>query len=240
MARVDRVSEVAERIERTIISGELAAGDLLPSEREYSARLGVSRSVVREAFGRLTSLGLVRSFQGSGTRVAAPDGRLITVGYQRLLSGRDYRLEDLAAVRLPLETTIADLAARTRTAAHLERLEQTQAILGDPSRSLEEHVKADLEFHAVLADASGNPLFGIVLAPIQELLIESRRRTLGRFGAALAFGHHRRVLAAVADGDPEAAAEAMRFHIQTNFQHLHEVEDATGPTGSNRGRARPG
>ncbi len=224
MSRVDRVSEVAERLERSILSGERAPGDLLPSEREISAQLGVSRSVVREALGRLGSLGLVRSVHGSGTRVEIPSGRPITEGYRRLLGQREFRLEELAAVRLPLETTIAGMAAATRSEAHLTRLEGTQGILADPTQSLEAHVDADLAFHATLADATGNALFGLVLAPIQELLIESRRKTLGRYGAQIAHGHHAKILDAVRVGDAEAAASAMRAHIEANFQHLHECE----------------
>src|SRR5262245_65521989 len=114
MSRVDRVSQVVDRFERAILSGELAPGDLMPSEREISAAMGVSRSVVREALGRLASLGLVRSVHGSGTRVEAPSGRQVTVGYQRLLQRADVRLEDLAGVRLPLEVAIAALAATHR------------------------------------------------------------------------------------------------------------------------------
>ena len=227
MSRVDRVSEIAIQFEQAILSGELAPGDLLPSEREISARQGVSRSVVREALGRLTSLGLVRSMHGSGTRVEVPNGRQVSVGYRRLLHRADCRLEDLAAVRLPLETTIAALAATRRTDDHLARLAQAQEVLGDPAQALDAHVKADLEFHATLADATGNTLFHVILEPMQELLIESRRRTLGRYGSELAHRHHARILDAVRRGDPETAAEAMRDHIEANFQHIHEVA-ATG------------
>jgi DNA-binding FadR family transcriptional regulator len=220
MARADRVTEVAQYIEEAILSGKLAPGDALPSERDISAALGVSRTVVREAIGRLSSLGLVRSVHGSGTRVEAPSDKPITAGYRRLLRRGEVDLSHLAAVRLPLETTIAGLAARHRTAEHLERLARTQEVLGNPRRTLEAHVQADLDFHATLAEASGNPLFGIVLAPIQELLIESRRRTLGRHGAELAHGHHAAILKAVEAGDAEAATRAMHTHILTNFEHL--------------------
>jgi DNA-binding FadR family transcriptional regulator len=64
MSRTDHVSQVADQLERAILSGEFTAGDLLPSERELSGRLGVSRGVVREALGRLGSLGLIRSVHG--------------------------------------------------------------------------------------------------------------------------------------------------------------------------------
>jgi DNA-binding FadR family transcriptional regulator len=228
MSKVDRVSQVADDLEKAILSGKLAPGAQLPSERELSAELGVSRSVVREALGRLASLGLVRSVHGSGTRVAAPDSRQVTVGYQRLLASPAYCLEDLGAVRLPLETAIAAAAAAQRTDAHLERLERTQAVLGNPKRSLEAQVRADQEFHAILADATGNPLFQVVLAPIQELLIQSRWRSLGQFGADLAHKHHARILAAVRAGDSAAAAGAMRAHLEANLQHLGAIDRKAG------------
>jgi len=223
MARNDNVSQLADQLERAILSGELAPGDLLPSERDISAQRGVSRSVVREALGRLASLGLVKSQHGSGTRVEAPNTRQVTLGYQRLLAGPDFRMEHLAEVRLPLETTIAGLAAAARDDHHLSLLEKTQKVLGNPRRTLEAHVQADLDFHALLADATGNPLFRTVLAPIQQLLIDSRRRTLGRYGTDIAVEHHAKILEAVRSQDAGAARRAMRAHIEANFQHLHEA-----------------
>ena len=227
MPHADRVTQTARRIEQDILSGKLAPGDSLPSEREISAEMGVSRSVVREALGRLASLGLVRSVHGSGTRVEAPSGKPITTGYQILLRRGEVRLADVAAVRLPLETAIAAEAARRRTDEHVARLEAAQAALADRRGALEAHVKADLQFHAVLAEATGNPLFGLVLAPIQELLIETRRRTVGRHGAALAHEHHARILDAVRAGNPAAAAEAMRAHLEANYRHLSDEPDPT-------------
>lgn len=225
MSRTDHVSQVADRLERAILSGEFAAGDLLPSERDLSERLSVSRSVVREALGQLRSLGLIRSVHGSGTRVEAPNDRTVTLGYQRLLQRPDFHMEQLAEVRLPLETTIAALAATKRNSEHIERLKAAQKILHNVRRSLEIHVRADLDFHAALADASGNPFFQTVLAPIQQLLIESRRRTLGRYGSEIAYRHHNQILAAVEAGDADVAARAMREHIETNYRHLHQDGD---------------
>jgi GntR family transcriptional repressor for pyruvate dehydrogenase complex len=231
MAHADRVNEVARHLEQAILLGKLMPGDQLPSERDISAELGVSRSVVREALGRLASLGLVRTVQGSGTRVAAPSDRPIRVGYQRLLQHGEVKLSHLAQVRLPLETAIAALAAQQRSEDHLVRLEATQAILAQPRSTLDAHVQADLEFHALLAEASGNPLFGLVLAPIQELLIESRRRTLGRHGVQLAHEHHAAILEAVRRQDGAAAAAAMRHHIEANFEHLCRDEADSAATG---------
>lgn len=223
MPAIDRVSEVVAHFEHRILSGQLAPGDLLPAERALCVELGVSRSVVREAIGRLASLGLVQSVHGSGTRVQVPSGRPIAEGYQRLLRQGELELGHLAQVRLPLETTIAGLAAVHRTDDHLDRLAATQDALTHSRATLDMQVRADVEFHGVLAEASGNPLFGLVLSPIQELLIESRRRTLGRHGALLAAEHHAIILDAVRSQDEAAAVAAMRRHLEASGSHLKEA-----------------
>ncbi|MFO0964487.1 MAG: FCD domain-containing protein [Gemmataceae bacterium] len=221
---LDRVTQVVTYLEKAIQAGEYRPGDSLPPEREMSSRLGVSRSVVREAIGRLASLGLVQSVHGSATRVQAPTSKPIVQGYRRLLQGSSAKLDQLAAVRLPLETTIAELASQHRSDEQLERMEKTQAILADAQASLEAHVKADLEFHALLAEATGNPLFHVVLAPIQELLIKSRRLTLGKYGADIAVAHHRLILDAVRRRDSAAARAAMLQHMRLNLEHLRPAE----------------
>jgi DNA-binding FadR family transcriptional regulator len=219
----DRVSEIVALFERRILSGELAPGDALPPERALCDELNVGRSTVREAISRLASMGLVRTLHGSGTRVEAPSGRPIAEGYERLIRrGGEPNLAQLAQVRLPLETTIAGLAALHRTDDHLARMDRTQAELADAARPLEDQVQSDLEFHAVLAEASGNPFFGMILAPMQELLIQSRRRTVGKYGARMAYDHHAAILDAVRRRDEASAIEAMRNHLEIAIHQLEE------------------
>lgn len=226
-AATDRVAEITAHLERMILSGKLRTDDRLPPERELAEQWDVSRSVVREAIGRLAALGLVRSRQGSGTRIAAPDGSHQLLNYEWMLKQGLVRLEHLSAVRLPLETTIAALAAEHRTDAHLRELAKTQRALGSEKHALKTHVEADVRFHAVLCEASQNPLFQIILAPIQEQLIESRRRTLGRYGTKWAFEHHAKILAAVERRNAAAAREAMREHIMANSYHLTLLRSET-------------
>lgn len=236
MSISDRVAVVVDELERMILKEGLGPGDRLPTERDLAAKLTVSRSVVREAIKRLQSLGRVSSLQGSGTRVASPSGEQVAAGYRWLFQHTDLRLEHLGTVRLPLETTIATLAAQHRTDEQLERLAAAQAILGDESRSLKALVEADVEFHAILAEATGNPIFQMILGPIQELLVESRRRTLSRFGARLAHEHHEKILAAVKAQRPQVASKAMAEHLRTNVAHLSQLD--TDPAASTHARRK--
>jgi GntR family transcriptional repressor for pyruvate dehydrogenase complex len=77
-----------------------------------------------------------------------------------------------------------------------------------------------VRFHALLAESTGNPIFGLLLQPLAELLIQSRRKTLSQFGADLAAEHHARILDAVARRRAKAAAAAMEMHLRTNAEHL--------------------
>jgi GntR family transcriptional repressor for pyruvate dehydrogenase complex len=222
---LDRVSDISRQLERAIVEGDYLPGQRLPPERLLSSQFQVSRSVVREALGRLASLGLVESRQGSGTRVTSPNGRQVSLGYERLLREVPERLADLAAVRITLETSIAALAAQHRRPEHLRELERLQQILHQPRKSLAAHVKADGDFHATLAEAAGNPFFSLVLAPIHDLLTESRLQTLKRFGAAIAWQHHQRILDAVRAQDADEAARAMEEHLTVNSRHLSEIDE---------------
>jgi GntR family transcriptional repressor for pyruvate dehydrogenase complex len=223
MLHIDRVAQIISQLERSIRSGEFIPGDRLPSEREFSARLGVSRSVIREAFGCLAGQGLVKSYRGSGTRVEPPNSRPVTAGLHRLLGEADHRLEDLCAVRAVLEPPIAALAAIHRTEEHLARMEKTQAIHRNPRRSLKTYVQADMDFHATLAEACGNPIFMIILEPVQELLRESRRQTIGHYGLMFISEPHDRILGAVRARDPENASRAMREHIEIATTQIAEL-----------------
>jgi len=219
----DRVSEIVAHLEKLILSGKLQPNDRLPPERDLAEQWEVSRSVVREAIGRLAALGLVRSRQGSGTRIALPDGSHQLLNYAWMLKRGLVRIEHLCTVRLPLETTIAALAAEHRTDAHLRALREAQRSFGNPKNTLKVHVEADVRFHAILGEATGNPLFQIILAPVQELLIESRRRALGRYGNKAAHEQHAKILDAVTRRDVEEAGEAMRVHILYNSQNISAI-----------------
>ena len=165
---------------------------------------------------------IVRAFRDALARRGPDHGGSFSDG---ALAFGHRRLADLADVRLTLETSIAALAAQHRRPEHLRELERLQQILHQPRKSLAAHVKADGDFHATLAEAAGNPFFSLVLAPIHDLLTESRLQTLRRFGASIAWQHHQRILEAVRSQDADEAARAMEEHLTVNSRHLSEIDE---------------
>lgn len=232
--KLDCVSKVAYHFERAILRGELQPGDRLPSERAISAEMNVSRTAVREALGRLQSLGLISRRHGSGTRVLPPDSTSVRSAYERSLRQWAGRMKDVYEVRLLLEAEIAALAARNRTAAQIAELEQTQNVLGKTGATLEERARADMRFHMVLAEATGNPMFPVVLAPVQDVLMEMTRRKRSEWPDKAAAAHER-ILAAVRAGDSEAAAGAMRDHLNYRLERIAELPlNGRGPATKRR------
>ena len=70
--------EVADQIERLILSDELLVGDGLPSERTLAKQMGISRNILREAISMLTQKGLLEVRPGTGTFVVRPGSEFLS------------------------------------------------------------------------------------------------------------------------------------------------------------------
>lgn len=62
--------QIVKQIEELVLRGELAPGSLLPTERRLAEQLNINRTTVSVAYDELRSKGLIRSIQGSGTRIS--------------------------------------------------------------------------------------------------------------------------------------------------------------------------
>lgn len=219
------VQEVADQLREQILTGHFAPDRLFPPEGRLSQTLGVSRTVIREAMRILRAQGLVEVSQGRQPRVKPADPQDVVDTLGVFLQRGDHPLLHLIEVRVPLETEIAALAARRATPAQIETLQA--GIHGiDAARKLDDQIEADIEFHNLLADASGNPVFRLLLGALAGLMRKSRRRTLSRTGRQRANAGHLAVLRAVSERDPERAREAMREHLAMAQQDLLAEEAA--------------
>lgn len=221
VSRTSLTESVVERVEHWIVSSRQPAGARLPSERELARRFAVSRIVVREALGRLEARGLIEVRAGVGTFVAEAKAASAAASLSLFLSRSEVGLEHLFDVRLALEPAMAAAAARSADeeaiAAMFATVDLTDGIVRDLSRepdAVESYAWADLEFHQLLAQASDNPLYDVLLAPLIDRLLDVRRSGALLPGAARrANAGHRKVLDAVAAHEPGRAAEAMRGHL---------------------------
>lgn len=189
---------VVLRLRERILNGELPAGMRLV-EQQLSDEMDVSRVPVREALQQLAAEGLVKLERRRGASVA------------QLTEQKVY---DMVEVRALLEGVNAQLAALRRGPAEVARL---RTILESGTRAVAAHRKdrcreVNRSVHAALAEIIDNSV-------LSEMMLSIRRKT------ALAFRpdrkereyesweEHARVLKAVIDGDPAAAAHAAITHV---------------------------
>jgi GntR family transcriptional repressor for pyruvate dehydrogenase complex len=113
-----------------------------------------------------------------------------------------------------------DLAALADALARM--VSSAERALANPAAEDLFH-EADIAFHRALIGATGNRALGSLTEPIHRAL-GAARRPLARPDLRVARGlpEHERILAAVAQADPDAAREAMRAHLETVERYLHE------------------
>lgn len=218
-----RAEMVVDRITNSIINGDLTDGEMLPPEKELCLDLGVSRSVLREAVRVLAAKGLILVKQGHGTFVKQPKIDIPEEAVRNYLMTRSFSLHQLMEVRRPIELEIARLAALRRDESHLAAMEKSLEVMADDLASDEAYAEADADFHRSLIEASGNPIFGIMIRSIMVNLHISRQLAIRHFGIEVVSSEHTAVLEAIRSGDSEAARQKMKTHMDRAVERIDKT-----------------
>ncbi len=224
------VHTAMQAINAHIKDHRLRVGDTLPGEAHFAAALGVSRAVMREAFGALAALRLIDVGNGRKPRVGALDGSVIAASLEHAVSTAQISVPDVWDVRRTIEQRTAALAAISRTeeeAREILDLAEAMARDGDDMARVTEH---DIAFHRAIARASHNVLFMQIVAsftPLMEVAVPTAWRTRpAKKQKKLMLDRHRAVARAIAAGDAEAAAAAMAAHFDTAIGDLLKANPA--------------
>jgi GntR family transcriptional repressor for pyruvate dehydrogenase complex len=200
-------------------------GERIPTERELSERLGVSRSTVREAVQFLQALGVLEIRHGSGTFVTASARRTqeLRREWRRWTQRHAGRVRELLEVRQGIESFAAELAAQRVAfgAASASGVEAMEQALDEMQRARDDTdvpalVRSDMQFHRALSEATGN----LALVELTELLSRElvRERAAswdldGRPDRSLV--EHAEIYRAVAAGDAAGARAAVLSHLRS-------------------------
>lgn len=218
LTHVSRSAQVRDQLEAAIRRGDYAVGDRLPSERELTELLGVSRVSVREAIRSLEAVGLVHVRHGDGCFVADPAERPGRELARWLDLHRDEVL-DLLRVRGALDELAAEEAAGRRDPRELEAVRAAHEAFAEavqrPGATVDELTALDVAFHTALARASGSALLANLLADLHEHLADSRRVGFHPRGRPPASAQeHAAIVEAVEAGRRAAARRAAAAHIE--------------------------
>ena len=199
-----------------IVSGQLQAGDKLPSENQISRTYDVSRPVIREALLRLQADGLVYSRQGAGSFVKSrPPAGLIQFAAPSDVAG----LLRCFEARLPFEGAAASLAAQRATPEDVATIESTFRELELALEGEQLADEADFAFHMAIARATQNEFFVNILSSLNSSMIAGMRVALSisKRGSPervlRIIEEHRAIVTAISVGDSTGADLSMRYHI---------------------------
>jgi DNA-binding FadR family transcriptional regulator len=209
---------VVSELVTAIRAGRLRQGEKLPSERQLSEQLGVSRVSVREGLRMLELLEVIEVRQGRGAFVVSsdvrPSGRLL----RHWLSAHRGEVLELLEVREALEATAAALAA-DRSA----RIDVPGAL---DEADLEALVDQDLKFHNSIASASGNPVLASLISELNGTLAESRFAMFAIPGRPKrSHADHIEIAKTIGAGDAAAACAAMQAHIAETRADIGSMPD---------------
>jgi len=215
VAREPRLSDkVADLMLETILSRKLKDGDRLPSERELGEQFGVSRTVIREAVRSLVAKGIIEVQSGSGLRVSAVGPAAVRESMSLFLRAGMLDFEKVHEVRALLEVHIAGVAAERATEVDVDQLRQVHERLRGETEDVEAAARDDLEFHRLIAVATQNDLYLLLMDSIGSALIDIRRENLGSGSAPATIDQHEEILAFIASHDAAGARSAMHRHLE--------------------------
>lgn len=219
--RTDRAAEggadqVVAHVRGLIERKALRPGDRLPAERDLASQIGVSRPTVRMGLHALAAMGVVQSRHGAGTFIPAGPPTLDSGALSLQAALHDFTHTQMYDARRILEVGAAGLAAEFATPEQIASLAEEVASLFASMDNPQRFLVHDINFHRLVAAASGNPIIAAVVEMVSALYYEQRRDTAERASerdlrdAAEA---HRDIYQAIRGRDVEAARRLMNEHL---------------------------
>ncbi len=219
ISRTSLTESAIQAIRTEITSGRWAVGEQLPNEAGLSAQLGVSRGTVREAVRALVAQGMLETRQGSGTYVRSTADTVRSLDRIRHTSLRD-RFE----TRALLETEAARLAAQRVTPKVIAQLEKLlDARVKRPDMDRATFVARDFAFHEAIVAASGNSALAEVYAFFSASIRDSIEATLDGGLPEPSDDAHRKIVEAIASGDPDKAGATVRRFMAPLIEELERL-----------------
>lgn len=211
---------VVRQIELLILRGILRPGERLPSEREMSEMLGVSRPSLRDAVAELEERGLLIARAGAGIYVADVLGSAFSPALVDLFASHDEAMFDYLSFRRDLEALSAERAATLGTDTDLKVVASVFAKMeaAHSKRNPTDEARLDAEFHLSIIEASHNVIMLHMMRSMFDLLRQGvfyNRQIMfkQRTTRSALLDQHRAINDAIQTRDPAAARAAVEGHL---------------------------
>ena len=158
---------IINQLKGLIDSGEISPGDKLPTEREFSEMLNVSRPSLREALRSLSLLGVLENTPGKGTFLKTSPNQWPIEPFI-IISLESGNLLNMLEARHELEIIVASLAAKRRNKLDLNKMKKTLHKMKSNINNPKAYMNSELLFHKAITKASKNP----VIMEFMEMLYQ--------------------------------------------------------------------
>ena len=217
------VDKVEDSLVKLLKDRKLTVGDVIPKEIELAEKLGVSRTVIREALTRLRIMGLIESKKKKGSVITSPDlFAMMAKSMNPHILDQD-TLKEIFEIRLVQEIGMADLLFHRITKEDILELRQ---IVADEPPATQYHlfnIDHEVAFHGKLYEITNNQTlkkFQKMLLPVFDYVHHSG--LLKKQPLLKTFVSHKELVDILENGDPEKFRNGMRSHLENHFARIFE------------------
>lgn len=229
-ARASISEQVSGRILAMLRSGNLRAGDQLPTEAQMCLAFGISRPPLREALKALTLMGVLRSRQGGRYTVTDLSPSRLVTPFNILLSVADYDILVQSEARVVVELELVRFCTERADDAHCARI---LSLARDGQAFHDDAVGfrlLDAEYHQAINHGAQNSLLSTISDGLYNVAVEARRLASATPGVIeISVAQHVRVAEAIAARNAGAAMAAYRTHLEhvrdTTIRALHQLTE---------------
>lgn len=220
------VDEIASQIRDLIANGQIKPGDKLPSERDLSTRLQVSRNTLREALRALENAGIIEMRKGAsgGAFVLHGNSGVIVNGMRDLYHLGAITPQQLTDARIWLSEIIVRIACQQATEDDLQALEANIAAMAaaDAAGQFDERQRLNREFHLILARITRNPIIESTMEGVMEVMGQFIKR-IGPSANPFTLPSRRRLMKHLRARDAQAAVKEMtRLLVGLQTKYLNQ------------------
>ena len=236
--------QITTELEKLVASGQLKAGDTLPSERDLMTLFGVGRTSIREALFALQRKGIVSAQAGLRPVVTAPRPEAIVAelsGAVRMFLASELGTREFQAARRFFEPAVARFAAMHATPRDIAAMGTALDACDTCADAPEQFVDADVAFHFAIVQATHNQLLIALHRAVLDWLREQRESSMEPSGSTKAAQRaHRRVFDAIRDGNADRAERAMIDHLNEVERYYWTARTASAARAANPGASQRG
>jgi len=219
--KTERPETLAQSVVKSLITyirdNQLKVGDPILSEGEFALELGVSRTVVREAFKALAAMNIIEVSAGRRARVSAFDGSVMALTLSHGLRTEQVTVQQVWDVRRAIEMRTVVLACMHRTDKDARLIEELTDRMRETHDDVATMTEYDIAFHVAIAQASRNPLMPVLITSLTSamrdtnpIVWKSRSQAVEQLQV---IDWHAAIASAIHERDTGKATKAMSRHF---------------------------